>query len=204
MKKIILSFVLLLTTTLSYSQLFNVGIKAGYNSSLSFSSIGSGIHYTPSNALKEFGNNFHVGVFGRLYFKNLYLQPEVLYSKQEKQYTYEENGNISPSNMVRFSTVDVPVLLGYRLLNLRVINIRAFAGPKFRFNAGSKANFSSPEEIIASTAKVGLDVGIGIDVLMFTLDVRYGLIGNLYNIPNEVQNGLTPSTFLFSLGWKIL
>lgn len=205
MKKIIVSLLLIFMATTAYSQLFNVGIKAGYNSSLSFSSLESGINYTPRNAFSEFGHNFHIGAFGRLHFGKLYVQPELLYSKQQKSYTYDlGSGAPSLENIIDLSSVDVPLLVGYRLLDLKVANIRAFAGPKFRFNAGSKIDLNLQDQLVANAANVGLDIGIGADVLMFTFDIRYGLIGNLYDIPSDVKNGLATSTFIFSLGWKIL
>lgn len=205
MKKILVACAFLFVAATGYSQLFNIGIKLGYNTSLTPSSINSDLHYTSKNAFDDIINNFHVGAFGRVYFKNLYLQPEVLYSRQKKTYTFDENGIPSDENSIAISAIDVPILLGYRILNFKVGNLRAYAGPKFRFNAGSKIKFDDQSEdyLVPDAAKVGLDVGIGADILMLTFDVRYGLVGNLYDTPANIKNGLSTSTFIFSLGWKI-
>jgi hypothetical protein len=97
-----------------------------------------------------------------------------------------------------------------------VLNLRAFAGPKFRLNTNSSLAFSNLVKPAGSTStitldglkqdflnsKVGLEIGAGIDVLMLTLDVRYNLIGDMYN-PKVNDFNLPPNTFVISLGWKI-
>lgn len=217
MKKILFTLALLLVVSNSYSQkLFNVGIKAGYNSSLSFSSIGPDITYNHSNVFKEIGNNFHIGAFGRVNFGKIYVQPELLFSRQKQNYVLDDSNNTGLYNHnVKIKTIDVPILLGYKLLDFKVASLRAVAGPKFRFDAGSSVNFKHlidgelqnvfPTADIKS-AKVGLDLGLTLDVLMLTFDVRYNIIGNMYetSLKDIGKNKIPSSTFTFALGWKIL
>ncbi len=216
MKKIFFLAVLLLSVSFVSAQL-NFGIKAGYNSSLSFdnlSSVQSG-EYNLENVKSELTNGFHVGAFTRLGNK-LYVQPELLYALQKKDYnlTFQnaQENNVSLDKFVTFSTIDIPVLIGYKLLDLKVANLRVFAGPKFRLNAGSQISFENltsganvdTEELKGEfkNSQIGLEAGAGIDVLMFTLDCRFNMINDIYQANWQTKPDLN-SNFVVSLGWKI-
>lgn len=222
MKKNLLLSIALLCATFTFAQL-NFGIKAGYNSSLSLSNIenlknGS---YTLKNVSDEMGNGFHAGAFARIGIDKLYIQPELLYAMSKKEYTLTlqdaVNKNVTFDKLVTVSTVDIPILVGYKLLDLEVVNLRAFAGPKFRLNAGSKLEFKNVTSTDGSTitkadlmddiksAQVGLEAGIGIDVLMFTLDARVNLINNMARtkIGDVTVDEVSANSFVISLGWKL-
>lgn len=222
MKKLMITAVLLLCFSVTYAQL-NFGIKAGYNSSLSFNNIGSVTNgtYNFNSVKSEVWNNFQAGLFARVGFgKKVYFQPELLYSMQKKNYTVTlqdaENKGVSYDKFVNINTVNIPLLLGYKLLDLKILNVRAFAGPKLQLNSGSSLEFSNlvkpagsgssitleslKQDLLAS--KVGLEIGAGVDVLMFTLDARYNLIGDMYN-PKINDYNLPSNTFIISLGWKL-
>jgi len=222
MKKFIIAAVLLLSVSFAYGQL-NFGIKAGYNSSLSFSNVNSVFTgaYNLNNVNGEIWNDFQAGVFARVGLgKKVYIQPELLYAIQKKNYTITlqdiANKNVTYDKLININTIDIPVLLGYKLLDLKLINLRAFAGPKFRLNTNSSLAFSNLVKPAGSSStitlaglqqdfqssKIGLEIGAGIDVLMLTLDVRYNLIGDMYN-PKPNDFNLPSNTFLISLGWKI-
>ncbi len=219
MKRLIFAAVLLLSFTMANAQ-FNFGLKAGYNSSLSFSNIGNVADgtYNFDDVKAEMWNSFHAGLFTRIYFNKLYVEPELLYSVQKTDYqiTIQDAalGQIDVQKFVNISTVDVPLLVGYQLLDLKIANLRAFAGPKLRFNAGSSLDFQnvtggnfdlSNLQRDIKDAALGFEIGAGIDVLMFALDARYNLIGNMYetNINQISLENLPSSTFVVSLAWKI-
>ncbi len=216
MKKILSIAVLLLIVSFVSAQL-NFGIKAGYNSSLTFdniSSVQSG-EYNLDDVKSELANGFHLGAFARL-GKKLYVQPEVLYSLQKKDYTLTLEDalsqNVSVDKFVTFSTIDVPVLIGYKLLDMKVANLRVFAGPKFRLNAGSQISFANLTSGASVDTKelegefrdsqIGLEAGAGVDILMFTLDCRFNLINDIYQANWQTKPDLN-SNFVISLGWKI-
>jgi len=220
MKKIIIAAVLLFSVTFTFAQL-NFGIKAGYNSSLgmnNLSSVTTG-DYNLNSVSSELANGFHAGVFARLGFKNIYFQPEFLYSMGKKDYTITfkdaVNNDVTFNKLVNVSTLDVPLLLGYKLLDLKLVNLRVFAGPKLRFNAGSSLSYSNlttggsvtQDQLVkdVKAAQVGLEAGAGIDVLMFTLDARYNLIGDMYQtkLSSLTIDNIPANTFVISLGWKI-
>jgi hypothetical protein len=217
MKKVIFAAVLLLTVSFVSAQV-NFGIKAGFNSSLNLdniSSVRSG-EYDLTNVKSELNNGFHLGAFGRLFFDKVYIQPELLYSMQKKDYEFTiqdaSSQDIDVEKYVTFSTVDIPLLIGYKLLDLKVANLRVFAGPKFRLNAGSQVSFknltnSDPIDVEAlkgefKDSQVGLEAGAGVDILMFSLDARMNLINSLHTASWETKPDLN-SNFVISLAWKI-
>jgi len=217
MKRLIFAAVLLLSFTMANAQ-FNFGLKAGYNSSLNFeniSAVQSG-DYNLVDVKSELASGFHAGAFARVFIDKLYIQPEVLYSLQKKDYqiTLQDisNTTVSVDKFVTFNTIDVPLLVGYKLLDLKVANLRAFAGPKFRLNAGSQISFKNLTEganIDTEALKgefkdsqIGLEAGAGIDVLMFALDFRFNLINDVYQANWATKPDLN-SNFIISLAWKI-
>jgi len=218
MKKFLFVAVLLLSVSVSYAQV-NFGVKAGYSSSLGSNDLGSitSGEYNLESVNSEVGNGFHAGVFARFGSK-LYLQPELLYAMSKNDNTVTgvdaDGNNVSYEKKVKISTVDVPLLLGYKVLDLKMANVRIFAGPKLRFNAGSTLEFknvvgggldASDLQRDAKAAKVGLEAGFGVDVLMLALDFRYNLIGDMYEtkLKNVTIDNIPASTFVISLGWKI-
>lgn len=217
MKKVIFAALLILTVSFVNAQV-NFGIKAGFNSSLNLDNIPSvrSGEYDLTNVKSELNNGFHLGAFGRLFFDKVYIQPELLYSMQKKDYEFTiqdaTNQDIDVEKYVTFSTVDIPLLIGYKLLDLKVANLRVFAGPKFRLNAGSQVSFknltnSDPIDVEAlkgefKDSQVGLEAGAGVDILMFSLDARMNLINSLHTASWETKPDLN-SNFVISLAWKI-
>ena len=220
MKKLFLIAALLLSVSLTYAQ-FNFGIKAGYNSSLSFSNVSSVTNgtYNLNSVQNELWNDFHAGLFARVGLgKKLYIQPELLYNIQKKNYnlTIQDaiSGQVTLNKIANINTVEVPILVGYKLLDLKILNLRAFAGPDIKFNAGSTLDFNNitggnfdTKKLVSDikAANLGLQIGAGVDVLMFALDVKYTLINDMYTtkLANVSLTNLPPSTFVISLGWKL-
>ena len=218
MKKMFLLAVVLLSVSFVSAQL-NFGIKAGYNSSLTLGNIGSiqSGDYDLTDIKSELSNGFHAGVFARI-GKKIYVQPELLYAMGKKEYTitFQDavNNDITYDKFVNISTVDIPLLVGYKLLDKKMANIRLFAGPKLRLDAGSSLEFGNvisggtitQEDLLRDVKKsqIGLEAGVGIDVLMFTLDARYNLIGDMYQTKISDLNidNVPVSTFVISVGWK--
>ena len=220
MKKIIIVAALLLTVSFTYAQL-NFGIKAGYTSSLGKNDLGSITSgtYNLNSVSSELSNGFHFGAFARLGNK-LYFQPELLYAMGKKNYTMsvkDANNTIVGTfdKNVTVSTVDVPLLLGYKVLDLKVANLRVFAGPKLRFNAGSTLDYSTVRDgngfnttdlkRDVKAAQLGMEAGFGVDILMLALDFRYQVINDMYQtkLKDVSIDKIPANTFVISLGWKI-
>jgi len=117
-------------------------------------------------------SNYLLGAFVRIGNK-LYFQPEAYYAS----YTTDQvNGN-------KFTYFKAPLLLGVRLLDLKIASLHIKGGPEYvkRLSSNYKGEF-----------KWGL--GIGADVLGFiTTDIRYtfknGDISSIAQIDNLIHKG---------------
>lgn len=137
MKKLaVFSVIMLFAVTSVSAQIFSLGIKTGYNVTLERNQQG----FTANNQLFDIKGNlqngFNVGVYARI-GRSLYVQPEVDY----KYFTYTNvvsngGGEMNGKKYV-VSTMDIPILLGYSLINSNFFKLRVMAGPRFSFNAGS-------------------------------------------------------------------
>lgn len=222
MKKVFLITAVLLSSALTYAQL-NFGLKAGYNSSLSLSNIEdvtSG-NYTLKSVKDELGNGFHAGAFARIGIEKLYIQPELLYAMSKNDYTITlqdaMNKNVTFDKFVTVSTVEIPVMIGYKILDLKAVNLRAFAGPKFRLDAGSSLDYKNFNAETGSNvtindikddikkSQIAFELGVGVDVLMLTLDARMSLNNNMAQTKIKDVNidGISANKFVISLGWKL-
>ena len=217
MKKLFLLGIILFCFLSTNAQL-NFGLKGGYNSSLTFDNIAliqTG-GYNLNNVKSELANGFHAGVFGRVFIDKFYIQPELLYSLQKKEYqiTMKDiaNKDVTVDKFISFSTVDIPLLLGFKVLDLKVANLRVFAGPKLRLNVGSEISFPNLTDADGidkkklmgefKNSQIGLEIGAGIDVLMLALDVKFNLIDDIYKASWETRPEAN-SNFIISLGWKL-
>jgi Outer membrane protein beta-barrel domain len=223
MKKINLIACALTLSTAMWAQI-NLGIKAGYSSSLNPTNLNSLVDgsYNLNNVTNELSNEFHFGGFGRLNIGKVYIQPELLYSAGRKEYTFNyqdalaiQNGNYTVyKKIVNISTVDIPLMIGYKVLDLKLINARVYAGPKFRLNAGSSLEFDNitnggnvpPSGVVndIKSSQISFEAGVGVDVLMFTLDARCNLGSNMYQykLDNSTIDNALQSNFIISVGYK--
>ncbi|MGQ7869926.1 porin family protein [Sunxiuqinia sp. sy24] len=184
------AFILLFTSFLlpAAAQLpLNLGLKGGFTSSKLSTDL--------SQYSEESISNFHAGAFARVNIGRIYVQPEAYFSS--KGGDLEENGMI---NSFDLKTVDVPVLLGLNLLKKGPIALRANAGPVFSFVTKKELNSDVFDKDKLEDNFLAWQYGVGVDVMMFTLDVRMeNGSGDLYSGPD-----LKSKSFVISLGFKIL
>ena len=216
------SIVILMFAVMTANAQFDLGIKAGYNSSLGFNNLNmiGDRTYTLDNVKAEIKDNFQAGIFARVFINKVYLQPELLYSIQKKDYDLINvmvNGQLTNvETYMDISTVVVPVYLGYKLLDLKIAALRVFAGPKFIMNAGSSLDYLNltSQQITAANllqdfreSQVDVEVGAALDVLMFSAEARMNVIqdaGSLLRSGTDVRNMPVPtSNFMLSLAWTI-
>ncbi|RXK47547.1 porin family protein [Aquirufa rosea] len=192
---------------------FRLGIKGG----LTFSSInvksasfkGSSIDVQSlidqNLALKS---GYVGGIYARV-GRKLFLEPEILLSAKNASI------NITGLNKmvdVSYTSLDVPLLLGYKLGPLHVM-----AGPVASYNLNSDNTIAQTITSVTSSATVrdaiskayfSYAVGGGIDLLGLTLDIRYD--GNLTDlsrtipVPADVNISQKASVWNLTLGIKIL
>ena len=197
-----------LTIGVSQAQSFNFGIKGGVTL--------NSLSYEQETGLQAEANpGFNVGAFFRLYIGDkLYLQPEVAYSFGK--FNFDVNvmdaidGTLTEDLTQSFEAskqgVSIPVLVGYRVLDLKVANLRLFAGPEFMISTGNFEQLTSDMEAIGQNFEsnafgVSGVAGIGVDALMLSLDLRYA-----YPFTNNFVIGGEETNFkgwVVSLAWKL-
>lgn len=108
-----------------------------------------------TNQLKS---NYQAGVFFQ-FGRKLYFQPEFYYGTQKEN----SGGTVN--------TLKVPLMLGLRLINLKVISAHIMGGPSASFLLKESVTNPSREK-----SSFTLQAGAGVDLLGFiTLDVRYSV-----------------------------
>jgi hypothetical protein len=162
-------------------------------------------------------SSFLFGAFLRLGGK-VYLQPEVNWYTAGGVFKQPSlTGGISPfEDEVSLKSIQIPLYLGYKLLDLKLVQVRAQAGPTASIITSKSISPLKPSQFTAQIKEAdikdvlwGLQFGAGVDVLMFTLDVQYmfGLNKLINNI--EMTDGTSvkfdsrQQGFMVSLGWKI-
>ncbi len=185
-------------------------------------SLGPKIGYTTlklsvdqSDITTDMKNNFLFGAFVRL-GKKVYLQPEINWYTSGTVFKKVSIGSLSPFEQeVTLRNVQIPVFVGLRLIDLKLVNIRAMAGPTANIVVDKKiettqtGNYTEPiKDTDIKDLHWGFQLGAGVDVLMFTLDVQYmiglnNLIGTIDVGGSPVQFDSKKNGFVVSLGWKI-
>jgi len=193
MKKLITLIVLALFTLSGNAQgFFEAGLKAGLNTSKISTDMSN---YTPQTV-----NNYQFGAFTRFNFGRFYLQPEAYYNSKGGEYIYQLTPQIV--NSFDLKTVDVPALVGLKIINQKAMNLRVFAGPVFSFLTDKNVKGQLTEDNLKNSF-FGWQYGAGVDFLFMTLDVRKEAFStNLFDTPNFDFNTKT-GTFVISLGLKL-
>jgi len=211
MKKALFSLVLLAVPMLSFAQHpISFGPKIGWNS--------TGLTTDYTSYLNDMKSGGQGGVFFSLYLNNFYIQPEVYLSIKRGSLDTTINDTIGSANPVSLSqtltltTIDVPLLLGYQLLDLKLVKLRIWGGPVASYilnkdftltlNGIDQSERISKEDFRDATWAV--QIGAGLDVLMLTLDVGYEFgINEFMSVPTLDDFSLKNNLFFCSIGWRI-
>jgi len=190
MKKLTILIILVVFALVGNAQgFFDLGPKVGLNTSKISTNVSD---YTPQTI-----NNYQVGVFARINLGRIYVQPEVYYNSKGGEYI----DKLSPTTINSFDlkTVDVPALLGFKIIDQKAVNLRIMAGPVFSFLADKNVEGKFTQDNVKNSF-FGWQYGAGIDFLFLTLDARMESYGKDFNPDINSKNG----TFVISLGLKLL
>ena len=137
-KKIITFAVIILSLFINqaYSQI-SFGIKAGlnFNSGLNQTYYIESLKTTPTRGFYNIfdeKNGHQFGVFSKINFGNIFLRPEIYFSKINSKYDLTYQWNIEGEIIDEFSEnrVNIPILVGIDVFRKR---ISFFGGPTFNF-----------------------------------------------------------------------
>ena len=167
MKKII--FVCLLFVGVSqYSQAqIQIGLKAGVNyNSDSFKDVTNDVLDGA-----ESRTGYHAGIWFRAKLPGLglYLRPEVVYTELSNDVTYDNTIVVARKTDFKFRKIDVPVLLGKKILGIGNI----FIGPSFQYVLSSDFGLSDLSEVSTDEFSVGIQLGGGIEFGRLGIDIRW-------------------------------
>lgn len=190
-KSFLLIAVLLVFGSSVFAQDLDLGIKVGYQTPK--------LSYKQADIKSGFQNHLTFGLFGRVEFGSLYVQPEVLYFKTQNIFSLDMANTSQtwiPEETVTFTlneaNIQVPVLVGIKFLDLGVATLRAQVGPTANFTLASTTLFDKTfkltnnetgEEVTldenkevfdTKTIAWGMQAGLGADILgKITLDINY-------------------------------
>jgi hypothetical protein len=191
MKKLTILFILVAFAFSGKAQgAFDFGLKAGLNTSKISTDLAD---YTPQTV-----NNYLFGAFSRINLGRIYIQPEAYFSSKGGEVI--SHVGIETINSFDLKTVDVPALLGFKIIDKKPINLRIMAGPVFYFVTDKSVSSQLTESKLTDNF-FGWQYGAGMDFLFLSLDARMETYSkNLYDTPDfNSKNG----NFVLSLGIKL-
>jgi hypothetical protein len=205
MKKILILLLVVCSAQLFSQKLFTLGIHAGVNVNSLSTSLPD--YFNSSNA------GFRGGVFARVNFKRLHIQPELNFSMVGGDGTFNENPNRYYST--KSNCLEVPVLVGYKIIDFKLINLRLQAGGFFQWNftndikvhdAAFPQNDTNITSQGGSNFNGGIVLGAGVDIWRFCADFRYQWgFANMYGsnvIFQDPRAGFKYGTFSITIGYK--
>ncbi len=152
MKKVIIALFCCLISVGAFAQKpVNIGVRAGWAY--------SNLKFKETN-LKRDANGFAIGAFARINLKKLYVEPGVNYAFMK---------GASDSDQ-KINYIQVPVMVGYHIIDAKVVKLRGFIGPEADFLA--KDAKGAWEDVMKKLAWNGR-VGVGVDVWKITCDLDY-------------------------------
>ena len=171
-----------------------IGPKFGYQTAT--------LSYDKADIKAGFSNHFTAGLFGRVTVGRVYVQPEVLYFKTSNVFSASVEG-VEDENLFNLPTgahmnltlnqmnLQVPLMIGYNIIDLDIIKLRAQVGPTANFLLKSQTVYdqtytldgqqydveetaTSDKDFDTKSIAWGVQAGLGVDVLnRITLDVNY-------------------------------
>ena len=155
---------------------------------------------------------FQTGLFMRIPIKRIIIQPEVLFSMKGGDITYNFSKPDSATMVnsitkkMRIYNFDIPILLGYNLIDKEMFKFRLMAGPIASLIIDKTIDVQATG-IHADLAKTDLNsltwkiqFGAGIDIGKFSLDSRYEMgLGDLSKISAE---SIKSRAFMILIGLK--
>ncbi len=193
MKRVLFIITFLFFSAVLFAQpAFDLGLKAGVNNSK--------IDFNVNDYSSESITKAHFGAFARIGWGRIFVQPEAYFSAK--------GGDLSSSivqNVLSFdySTFDVPMLLGFKIIKGGGIGLHAVAGPVFSFITSSSVSGSTDyNKGYFEDNYMGVQYGLGVDVWFLTFDARmeHGS-RSMYSHPDYEGSN---KTFMLSVGLKIL
>lgn len=172
MKKLLLVLAVVLFANVARAEGvgFHFGPKVGYQTAV--------LSLDKADIKTGFSEHLTAGIFGRLCIHNVLIQPELLWFKSGQVFALKgaSLSELDPRIEMSQQNLAVPIFLGYQFLDLKLLKLRAHVGPVMYFvvDQTNKCNYENQElKLEANNLTWGGAVGVGVDILLFTLDINY-------------------------------
>ncbi|MBT8186377.1 MAG: PorT family protein [Croceitalea sp.] len=196
MKKTFLIVVAALCSAVTFAQTGpGFGLKGGLNYA------GNGDYFdSAADAYENPDKNvgYHLGFWAKT-GNRIYLRPELVYTSTKSGY---DEGDL------KIQKIDLPLLLGTKVIG----PLNLFAGPSFQFllNTDFEGDGITVEDV-ENDVTVGLNIGAGLNIGKFGVDLRYerGFSENEINVINANITNINdridtrPDQLILSLSLKI-
>ena len=202
MKKFILVIAALTFSLTAFSQGFEIGIKGGVN----ITAAGAVKDLVPGVDIAS-KNTYNGGVYGRLKIKliGIFVQPEFVYNTRGYNFNITANG-ITYNIKQQAYYLDVPVLVGLKVFKF----LRVYAGPNFQYLLKNEItgidNIVTFQKTDMKKANTGVQIGFGLDLSKFRLDVKYDFnptdMGSPFSYQGKEQL-IKTSMVTIQLGYKL-
>lgn len=170
----------------------NLGLKGGVNfSKLSFDEK----DYSAETVTRS-----HFGAFVRVGWERVFIQPELYFSGKGGDVTSDVANTFSSFN---YTTFDVPVLLGYRIVKGKAFDVHLIGGPVLSNVTRDEVKDGDVfNESFYKKHYMSIQYGVGVDVLFMTIDAR--MENGLSEIYSMDGGSFKNNAFMLSVGFKIL
>ena len=159
-----------------------LGVKAG----VSISTLKTGLNAITDKSGKV---GINAGIFART-GDDLYFQPEVNFASFSDKYSFN-----AKTYDAKFRMINVPLLVGYKLVKNKDMNFRISAGPDLYYNLKKPV---APTGYDYKKFSAGAAADAGVDIGNITLDARYSL--GLSKVNKDL--GQKANIFSFGVGFK--
>lgn len=188
MKRIVFSILFSLFIATSAFAQISIGPKIGYTASK--------LSFDQDDISSSFSSSFQYGVFARI-GEEWFIQPEIMMTQK---------GGVLTHNSAQYGsthqTIDLAALFGIYVFDFKLAKLNVQAGPVASIIT-EKGFLEIPDEVERAEyndAMWAMQFGLGLDVLMLTLDVRYELgMSSVYSGDFNAKNSLIQVT----VGWKL-
>lgn len=183
----------------SFAQI-DLGLKLGANYNMPSYKVQDGLKLDFNNKA-----SFQGGAFLRLKVKAFHFQIETLFTTHNAEIGLPSSLNAIDEDLkTKFSTIDVPLIVGLRLLNFKVAKLRVNAGviPSFNVSSYGDLKKNSYKDVYYSGV-----AGISLDIPIFVVDVRYQWsLNDYYESPQISGNSysLGSNMLTLSVGLRII
>lgn len=217
MRKLLLTVLSVVLGTALMAQMPNIGLRVGLTAATITTDLSE--NFTSENTL-----GYQGGAFVRMNFGKMYVQPELIYNHRSTKLEYDVypvadlgDMTIGAKTDMKIGTFDIPVILGFKILDTKLLNVRFFAGPVVSFATSKSLSYTyttnDGEEFdgevydpltvddFNQTTWYG-QAGVGVDALFLTFDIRYEK--GLSDLYNSGDVNFKNNVWVFTLGFKFI